>query len=98
MSIDPVIGFKQYLTELLRWLLFFGIIFQLPILFIGLAKFELIDATMLRPYRKYVYFGCLVLASLIVPPDVLLNILLSFPLILLFELSMFIIRFTKPYH
>lgn len=51
MSIDPVIGFKQYLTELLRWLLFFGIIFQLPILFIGLAKFELIDATMLRPYR-----------------------------------------------
>lgn len=98
MSIDPVIGFKQYLTELLRWLLFFGIIFQLPILFIGLAKFELIDATMLRPYRKYVYFGCFVLASLIAPPDVLLNILLSFPLILLFQLSMFIIRFTKPYH
>ncbi|EIZ4622539.1 twin-arginine translocase subunit TatC [Staphylococcus pseudintermedius] len=97
MSIDPVIGFKQYLTELLRWLLFFGVIFQLPILFIGLAKFELIDATMLRPYRKYVYFGCFVLASLIAPPDVMLNILLSFPLILLFELSMFIIRFTKPY-
>lgn len=97
MSIDPVIGFKQYLTELLRWLLFFGVIFQLPILFIGLAKFELIDVTMLRPYRKYVYFGCFVLASLIAPPDIMLNILLSLPLILLFELSMLIIRFTKPH-
>ncbi|WP_230314635.1 twin-arginine translocase subunit TatC, partial [Staphylococcus pseudintermedius] len=33
----PVIVFKQYLTERLRWLLFFCIIFQLPIFFIGLA-------------------------------------------------------------
>ncbi|WP_240622370.1 twin-arginine translocase subunit TatC [Staphylococcus lutrae] len=97
MSIEPVIGFKQYLTELLRWLLCFGIIFQLPVLFIGLAKFELIDAVMLRPYRKYVYFSCFVLASLIAPPDLMLNILLALPLILLFELSMFILRFTKPY-
>ncbi|MCG7340718.1 twin-arginine translocase subunit TatC [Staphylococcus auricularis] len=96
MSIQPVIGFKQYLTELLRWLLFFGIIFQLPILFIGLTKLDLIDAQMLKPYRKYVYFICFVVASLIAPPDLFLNILLSLPLILLFELSMFVIRFTKP--
>ena len=47
LSIDQVIGFKAYLGELIRWLLVFGFIFQLPILFMGLAHFGLIDVTQL---------------------------------------------------
>lgn len=78
LNISPVIGFKAYLVELIRWLFTFGILFQLPILFIGLAKFGLIDITSLKHYRKYIYFACFVLASIIAPPDLTLNILLTF--------------------
>ncbi|HBE7159699.1 TPA: twin-arginine translocase subunit TatC [Staphylococcus aureus] len=94
LNISPVIGFKAYLIELIRWLFTFGLLFQLPILFMGLAKFGLIDTTSLKHYRKYIYFACFVLASIIAPPDLTLNILLTLPLILLFEFSMFIVKFT----
>ena len=63
LNISPVI--EAYLVELIRWLFTFGILFQLPILFIGLAKFGLIDITSLKHYRKYIYFACFVLASII---------------------------------
>ncbi|MEZ2084932.1 twin-arginine translocase subunit TatC, partial [Staphylococcus aureus] len=52
------------------------------------------DITSLKHYRKYIYFACFVLASIIAPPDLTLNILLTLPLILLFEFSMFIVKFT----
>ena len=95
LSIDQVIGFKAYLGELIRWLLAFGFIFQLPILFMGLAHFGLIDVTQLGRYRKYVYFACFVAASIIAPPDLILNLVLTLPLIILFEISMFIAKITS---
>ncbi|MDO0994252.1 twin-arginine translocase subunit TatC [Staphylococcus borealis] len=94
LSIEPVIGFKAYLHELIRWLLIFGILFQLPTLFMGLAKFDLIDVKALKHYRKYIYFGCFVIASIIAPPDITLNLLLTLPLIILFKFSMLIARLS----
>ncbi|AYU56337.1 twin-arginine translocase subunit TatC [Staphylococcus debuckii] len=98
MDIAPVIGFKEYLSELLRWLLIFGILFQLPVVLFGLARFGLIDAHQLSKSRKYVYFACFVGASIVAPPDLLLNILLTIPLILLFEVSMVIVKVTQLRH
>ena len=49
----------------------FGVLFQLPTLFMGLAKFDLIDVNELKHYRKYIYFGCFVVAVLL-PPDITL--------------------------
>ena len=73
----------------------FGVLFQLPTLFMGLAKFDLIDVNELKHYRKYIYFGCFVVASIIAPPDITLNLLLTLPLIILFEFSMFIARISQ---
>lgn len=95
LSIEPVIGFKAYLHELIRWLLIFGILFQLPTLFLGLAKFDLIEVNALHKYRKYIYFGCFVVASIIAPPDITLNLLLTLPLIILFEFSMLIAKIAQ---
>lgn len=95
MDIAPVIGFKEYLSELLRWLLIFGLLFQLPVLLFGLAKFGLIVTHQLSKSRKYVYFACFVGASIVAPPDLMLNILLTIPLILLFEVSMIIVKITQ---
>lgn len=60
----------------------------------GLAKFDLIDIKELKKYRKYIYFGCFVVASIIAPPDLTLNLLLTLPLIILFEFSMLIAKIT----
>ncbi|PNZ33359.1 Twin-arginine translocation protein TatC [Staphylococcus petrasii] len=95
LSIQPVIGFQAYLHELIRWLLIFGVLFQLPTLFLGLAKLDLIDVNELKTYRKYVYFGCFVAASIVAPPDLTLNLLLTLPLIILFEFSMVIAKVTQ---
>ena len=54
----------------------------------------LIDVNELKHYRKYIYFGCFVVASIIAPPDITLNLLLTLPLIILFEFSMFIARIS----
>ena len=91
-----VINFSLNLSEMLhiRLLFVFGILFQLPTLFMGLARFDLIDVHQLGKYRKYIYFGCFVAASIIAPPDITLNLLLTLPIILLFEFSMFIAKIT----
>ena len=94
LSIEPIIGLKAYLGELIRWLLVFGFLFQIPVLFLGLAHFGLIDPRQLGTYRKYIYFACFVVASIIAPPDLVLNLLLTLPLILLFEFSMLIAKIT----
>ena len=69
-------------------------LFQIPVLFLGLAHFGLIDPRQLGTYRKYIYFACFVVASIIAPPDLVLNLLLTLPLILLFEFSMLIAKIT----
>ncbi|MEJ7351285.1 twin-arginine translocase subunit TatC, partial [Staphylococcus epidermidis] len=42
----------------------------------------------------YIYFACFVVASIIAPPDLVLNLLLTLPLIILFEFSMLIAKIT----
>ncbi|MCU5745265.1 twin-arginine translocase subunit TatC [Staphylococcus sp. SQ8-PEA] len=98
MHVQPLIGLKQYLNELIRWLLTFGVLFQLPVLFKGLAYFQIIDVYQLKHYRKYVYFFSFVLASLIAPPDIIMNLILTLPIILLFEISMVWVKWTRPKH
>ena len=61
----------------------------------GLAHFGLIDVTQLDVIEKYVYFACFVAASIIAPPDLILNLVLTLPLIILFEISMFIAKITS---
>lgn len=98
MHIQPVIGMRQYLVELIRWLLTFGVLFQIPIILHGLAYLQIFDITEYRHYRKYIYFISFVLASVIAPPDLMLNIILTLPIVVLFELSMVIVRWTHHRH
>ena len=94
MYIQPMIGFNAYLHELIRWLFIFGIVFQLPVVCIGLVKIDLIDIKQLHQYRKYIYFTCFIIASILAPPDITLNLFLTLPLIILFELSLLLAKIT----
>ena len=64
-----------------------GIIFELPILVYFLTKIGMLTPEFMRVYRKHAFVGTLILSAIITPPDITSQILVSFPLILLYELS-----------
>ncbi len=67
-----------------------GLIFQLPVLVFFLAKIGLITADFLRKYRKHAFVVNLIIAAIITPPDVTSQILVALPMLLLYELSIWI--------
>ncbi|MEO7446270.1 MAG: twin-arginine translocase subunit TatC [Ferruginibacter sp.] len=83
----------DYIDTLNSIILGCGISFELPILAFVLAKIGIINATFLKTYRKYAYILILVIAAIITPsPDWTSQALVSVPLIMLFEISVLIVR------
>lgn len=70
-----------------------GIIFELPIAVYFLSKVGLLTPQFMRKYRKHAYVLLLILSAIITPPDVFSQILVCFPLIILYEISVFISRY-----
>ncbi|KIO56692.1 hypothetical protein B4064_0141 [Caldibacillus thermoamylovorans] len=90
MEINQVIGINEYFHFLLQITLPFGLIFQLPVIILFLTRLGIITPDFLSKVRKYAYFIFLVIAGLITPPDVLSQMMVTLPLILLYEVSIWI--------
>jgi sec-independent protein translocase protein TatC len=67
-----------------------GLLFQLPILMYFLAKIGLVTASFLRKYRKHAFVVNLIIAAILTPPDVTSQLLVALPILLLYELSIYI--------
>jgi sec-independent protein translocase protein TatC len=67
-----------------------GVLFELPILVYFLSKVGLVTPEFLRKYRRHALVIILVISAIITPPDVFSQILVSFPLLLLYEISIMI--------
>lgn len=89
IAIDLYIGF------VIRILILFGVIFQLPILSYFLAKVGLLTSTFMRTYRRHGIVAIFVIAALLTPPDPMTQIFMGIPLILLYELSVYIVRVVE---
>lgn len=94
LGIKQTIGIHEYFTFLFQITLPFGFVFQLPLLAMFLTRLGLITPHFLRKVRKYAYFILLVVAGLITPPDVVSQLIVMIPLVLLYELSVLISRFA----
>lgn len=94
MGIKQTIGIHQYFTFLIEITIPFGLVFQLPLLAMFLTRLGLITPQFLRKIRKYAYFVLLVVAGIITPPDVMSQLIVMVPLVLLYELSVIISRFA----
>ena len=88
--IQPKFSFGNYTGFISSILLSFGIVFELPILVALLTKFNLISASTLRKYRKYLIVVIFIIASFLSPPDLISQLLLAAPLLVLFEISVLI--------
>jgi sec-independent protein translocase protein TatC len=83
---------KEYLSFALKLLLAFGIIFELPVFILFLAKMGIVNEKMLRNQRKFAILGIFVVAAVLTPPDVVSQVLMAVPLILLYEISIYVAK------
>jgi sec-independent protein translocase protein TatC len=75
----------HYLDFVLALCIGFGVTFQVPMITILLIKTKKVSVDTLKSYRSYIIVGAFVIGMLLTPPDVISQILLAVPLILLFE-------------
>ncbi len=87
IGIDPAIRISEYLSFSSRLLLAFGITFELPVATFFLARVGLVTHLTLIRYGRYAFLGTFVLAAILTPPDVVSQILMAGPLLLLYCLS-----------
>jgi sec-independent protein translocase protein TatC len=94
---DTIITPTNYMAFVTRFLLACGIVFELPAATYVAAKLELIDASLLKRYRKHAVVANTILAAAITPsPDPFSMLLLAVPLIGMYELSIIIARYVNP--
>src|SRR5215216_4233850 len=94
---QEIITGNDYLPFVTRFLLAFGIVFELPAATYVGAKLELIDASMLRRYRRHAIVVNAILAAALTPgQDPFSMILMAVPMILMYEASIFIASFVNP--
>lgn len=85
----PNITIANYISFCIKLLLAFGVVFELPLLIAFFCKTGLITTTQLIYYRKYALLSFFILAAILTPPDVITQVFMALPLILLYEIGIF---------
>ncbi len=83
---------QAYLNLTIKFIVAFGLCFQLPVLLTLLGKAGLVSSAGLRSVRKYAIVGILVLAAVVTPPDVMTQAILFVVVYGLYELSIWLVR------
>jgi sec-independent protein translocase protein TatC len=83
-----------YFSMVSFWSLGTGLLFELPVVVYFLAKVGILTPEVMRTYRKYALLAVLVIAAFLTPPDPVSQMLVALPLLLLYELSIYVARFV----
>jgi sec-independent protein translocase protein TatC len=78
---------KEYLSFASKMLLAFGFVFELPLVLTFMARMGLVTVPFLKKNRKYALLLFFVGAALITPPDVITQVMMALPLMVLYEIS-----------
>lgn len=90
--VENQIDINSYINLVKSTSLATGLIFELPIVIFFLAYLGLVTDSFLKEYRRYAYVLILIVASVVTPPDVISQLIVSFPLVILYEFSIFIAK------
>ncbi len=85
----------DYLSLVMQFILAFGICFQLPVLMILLNRAGIVTLDQMKSLRRYMIVVIFAVAAILTPPDVISQLMLGIPLVLLYEVSVQIIAFGE---
>ncbi len=94
--LKPMISFREYLDLSLKFLLAFGLSFEMPVFIFFMTKIGIVNSRMLSRQRRYAILIIFIAAAVLTPsPDALSQILMAIPLLFLYEVSIFVARFAE---
>ena len=92
-SLQPMLSLGQYLSFLLSFILPFGIIFNLPLALLVLAKMGIISSRFLAKQRRMMILVAFIIGGIITPtPDIFTQTMMAIPIILLYEASIWVVK------
>ncbi len=86
-TIKAMPSMREYLDFAATMLLVFGLVFELPLVITCLARFGLVTVGFLTKNRKYAILLNFVIAAILTPPDVVSQVMMALPMMLLYEIS-----------
>lgn len=78
---------SDYVDFVLKLLIAFGLIFEMPLFAFFLSRMGVLTAAMMRQARRYAILGIFIVAAILTPPDVLSQLLMAVPMLVLYEIS-----------
>ena len=96
-SVTNQYSIDYYVSFVLRLALAFGIAFQMPIVVLALALSGLVSLVQFRKARRYVILGLVIVAAVLTPPDVVSQILLAIPMLVLYEAGILVAGMMKKH-
>ncbi len=89
-QIENIFTVNSYISTILSTVFYSGLLFLLPVVTYIFASLGVITPEFLRKYRKHAVVAVLILAAVITPPDVISQILVSIPILLLYEIGIIV--------
>ena len=83
----PMISIKNYISFVGSFVLAFGVVFELPLVLVFLVKIGIATPAFLRQYRRHAIMAILIVSAILTPPDVISQLLMAMPLVVLYELG-----------
>lgn len=91
----PLFTISSYISFVASFLIGFGLVFQVPLIFWFLGRLSIVSSAFLRTNRKYALLIIAIISAVITPPDLFSMLLMMGPLLLLYEIGILLVRLTE---
>lgn len=91
-DIENIFTISSYMSTIISTVFYTGLLFLLPVVAYLLAKLGIINSEFLSKYRKHSIIGVLILSAVITPPDLVSQVIVAIPIVLLYEISIFVTK------
>ncbi len=94
-SLEPLFTISRYISFVVSFLISFGAVFQVPVVFWFLGRLGLVSSQFLKKQRKFAILVMAIVSAIITPPDVFSQLLMIAPLLFLYETGIILVRLTE---